>query len=189
MLRFESLNVLSSHHLISLLLNYINTPTLQHSEHSKRTTPNTPTSLQRSITSDNNGHKIYIPVLQPSFIMIQSSEMSENQPATYVLDGACGRSKATLDGKKSAITVFNKHLHSLLLPEYEILVQDIRTGRKPVDVLCNVAMFQKFSVFLITVFQTSKDLPPKLSTILQYISGAVSKVHEDFPKIIPYSAT
>ena len=81
-------------------------------QHSRQTTPITPTSLRRSITSDNNGHEISITVCQPSFIMSQSSEMSENQPATYILDGACGRSKATLDSKKSAITVFNKYLHS-----------------------------------------------------------------------------
>ena len=37
------------------------------------------------------------------------------------------------------------------------------------------------ATYLMTVFRTQKDSTPKLSTILQYISGAVSQVYQDFP--------
>lgn len=87
-----------------------------------------------------------------------------------------------MDGKKSAIVVFNKYLVSLLLPEYDILLEDIRTGVRDVNDLCNVSLFEKFAIFLITVFHTSKETSPKLSTMLQYISGTVSRIHEDFPR-------
>lgn len=99
----------------------------------------------------------------------------------YVLTGAAGKGTATVDGKKAAIAIFSKFLISRLLPNYDLFVLDIKEGRRPIADLCAVQTFQMLATYLMTVFRTQKDSTPKLSTILQYISGAVSQVYQDFP--------
>ena len=99
----------------------------------------------------------------------------------YELTGATEKGTATVDGRKAAVAIFSKFLSSRLLPTYDLFLLDIKEGRRPIADLCAVQTFQMLATYLMTVFRTQKDSTPKLSTILQYISGAVSQVYQDFP--------
>ena len=106
---------------------------------------------------------------------------NDDAAVSYELTGGIGKSKATVDGKKSAISAFSKFLKSMLLPDYANMCAEIKGNVRNIGDLCDPTVFQKFATYLITFFLTKTNGTAKLGTILQYISGVVNQVYSDFP--------